>query len=732
MDTYSVVWDSPGRDHSGSMPLGNGEIGLNAWIEDSGDLVFYVSRTDSWGDNGRLLKVGKIRIQMDPVPPGAATAFSQALSLLDGTINIQVGEGATETRLRLWVDANHPEIHVDIESATEIQATASIELWRKEPYVLPSLETSDVLHPCVFTPDDPPPPGPTLVEPDTVLSGLNGRIGWYHHNIKSVGPTAHAKTQGVEDFERGDPLLHRTFGAVISVGHAERLDDRHLRSPSSSTHRFSICVLTEHASTPQQWLEAVDTATAASTRIPVDRRRAAHEQWWSDFWHRSWIHVTDTTADQDDASTVARMYALQRFMNACAGRGQYPIKFNGSIFNVAHAGEPGDADYRRWGPGYWWQNTRLPYTSMCSSGDFELMQPLFKMYGEDLMPLFRHRTRRHTDHDGVYVPECIFFWGDMFNEVYGWTPFEERSDKIQASPWHKWEWVAGLEFVYMLLDYYEHTLDEAFLSDMLLPVAHDILTFYDQHYGTDAGGKLIMHPAQALETWWDCTNPMPEVAGLHAVTDRLLSLESELPSAEQIAFWTALKKKVPDLPTREVDGTTMLAPAEQFSDKRNCENPELYAVFPFRQVAIGKPGLELGIEGLKHRWDRGNHGWRQDDIFMAYLGLSEQVRESVVGRARNKNADSRFPAFWGPNYDWTPDQCHGGVLLKTLQAMLMQTDGRKIYLFPAWPSDWDVEFKMHAPYKTVVEGSMKAGKLVELKVSPESRRKDVDVLVAPG
>ena len=103
-----------------------------------------------------------------------------------------------------------------------------------------------------------------------------------------------------------------------------------------------------------------------------------------------------------------------------------------------------------------------------------------------------------------------------------------------------------------------------------------------------------------------------------------------------------------------------------------------------------------------------------------------------MGRARNKNADSRFPAFWGPNYDWTPDQCHGGVLLKTLQAMLMQTDGRKIYLFPAWPSDWDVDFKMHAPYKTVVEGSMKAGKLVELKVSPESRRKDVDVLVAPG
>jgi len=32
------------------MPLGNGDIGLNVWTEPGGDLLFYISKTDAWGD----------------------------------------------------------------------------------------------------------------------------------------------------------------------------------------------------------------------------------------------------------------------------------------------------------------------------------------------------------------------------------------------------------------------------------------------------------------------------------------------------------------------------------------------------------------------------------------------------------------------------------------------------------------------------------------------------------
>jgi len=63
--------------------------------------------------------------------------------------------------------------------------------------------------------------------------------------------------------------------------------------------------------------------------------------------------------------------------------------------------------------------------------------------------------------------------------------------------------------------------------------------------------------------------------------------------------------------------------------------------------------------------------------------------------------------------------------LKTLQAMIMQTDGRKIYLFPAWPKEWNVDFKLHAPLRTVIEGTFINGMAKVLKVTPPSRTKDI-------
>jgi hypothetical protein len=218
---------------------------------------------------------------------------------------------------------------------------------------------------------------------------------------------------------------------------------------------------------------------------------------------------------------------------------------------------------------------------------------------------------------------------------------------------------------------------------------------------------------------------MSELAGLHAITGRLLALpESATPPASR-ASWKTFLAKLPPLPVRDTPSGKALAPAEKFATKRNFENPELYAVFPFRLCAFEKDNCELGLNALTHRWDRGNFGWRQDEIFMAYLGLADEARQYLVRRAQNHHVGSRFPAFWGPNYNWVPDQDHGGVLMKTFQAMLLQTEGKKIFLLPAWPKDWNCDFKLHAPYQTTVEGKILAGKVVELKVTPESRRKDV-------
>jgi len=119
-------------------------------------------------------------------------------------------------------------------------------------------------------------------------------------------------------------------------------------------------------------------------------------------------------------------------------------------------------------------------------------------------------------------------------------------------------------------------------------------------------------------------------------------------------------------------------------------------------------------------------GWRQNGIFVAQMGLTDEARDVAISKL--KDSVYRFPVFYGPNYDWVPDGDHGSSGIIGLQEMLMQTDGDKILLLPAWPKDWDVDFKLWAPYRTTVCGKVINGKLEGLEVSPGYRKKDVIIM----
>jgi hypothetical protein len=208
----------------------------------------------------------------------------------------------------------------------------------------------------------------------------------------------------------------------------------------------------------------------------------------------------------------------------------------------------------------------------------------------------------------------------------------------------------------------------------------------------------------------------------------LLELPAERLPADTAARWRELQKALPPIPVREQDGVRMLAAAAAYDPKRsNCESPELYAVFPFRLYGLGKPDLEVARAAFTRRHDRFTNGWPQDGQDAALLGLVDDAAQNLLAKARNHHRAHRFPAMWGPNFDWCPDQCHGGNLLDTTHRMLMQCDGGQIRVLPCWPKDWDVTFRLHAPRRTVVEVVYRAGRIEKLEVTPPARAKDVVV-----
>jgi hypothetical protein len=279
----------------------------------------------------------------------------------------------------------------------------------------------------------------------------------------------------------------------------------------------------------------------------------------------------------------------------------------------------------------------------------------------------------------------------------------------------------------MMLDYYNHTKNDKFAKETLLPFAQEIITFYDQHWGRDTSGKIHFEPAMALETYRKAVNPLVEIVGIAKVCNGLLTLPDSMMSAKQLGQWKRLISELPAVPMREIDGKKILAPAHQYSEKQNVENPEMYAVFPYRAYGVGKADIQIARNTFARRTHKNSGGWQQNAIQAAYLGLADEAAGLMAYNFTHKDSRHRFDAMWGPNYDWTPDQDHGSVAMMALQRMLIQYDGEEIHLLPAWPKKWDVEFKLHAPFKTLVEGTYKDGRLEVFNVEPSVRIKNIKI-----
>jgi hypothetical protein len=296
-----------------------------------------------------------------------------------------------------------------------------------------------------------------------------------------------------------------------------------------------------------------------------------------------------------------------------------------------------------------------------------------------------------------------------------------------------------LEFGAIALDRYDYTGDEAFLK-RTIPWCDKALAFYDTRFQKDATGKIIINPTHAVETYWTgVTGDMPSIAGLREITSRLLALPERFTTPEQRARWQRIAKAVPELPKRKnAEGKTVPDVAQKYSPERaNYEAPDLYCVYPFRIYGLGR--AQHDIEEARRAWEamivKGHCCWYQTGIFAARLGLTEGAKEDILIRsdaatrlkvAGRNGREFRFPGYYGSPHDWRPDYDGAGNMANTLQEMLLQSGPNKqLLLFPAWPKDWDVSFKLHAPGKTTVECVYRDGRIVNLEVLPKERARDV-------
>ncbi|MEI8006442.1 MAG: DUF5703 domain-containing protein [Bacteroidota bacterium] len=772
IDQYNVKWTRPSADASGSMPLGGGDIGCNVWVE-NGDILFYISRTGTFDENNSMLKLGRIRIRFSPNPfADGFSSFRQELRLKEGYIEFEAVKDNISVKARIWVEVFRPVIHFSAESSENLTMEASYESWRSEDHPISRDERMQCLS---FLGTDP------RVIPLTTYKDVVGKgpdeVFWYHRNRNDdLVFDKEITQQHLDQVKSGfrNPLKDLTFGGLMKGGNlavSRYADGSYLgtaykgwvmkSAEPSSKHSLLIVLHTSQAASAEAWKSELESELSS-----LDDENVAWSKnfkWWASFWDRSHIVINNGAGPEDQGWRIGRNYQLFRYMLACNAYGEYPSKFNGGLFTF----DPGltikkyqglSPDFRQWGGGsFTAQNQRLVYWPMLKSGDFSFMHSQFSLYSRNLAAA-ELRTKTYWKHGGASYGEHLESFGLPIGDIYqyGWGQGKlgPRNDsastrmvkdstgnkiKVQDYGYLDNDWVSdeydnALEFAFMVLEYQRFSAEDI---SGYLPFVASCVRFYDEHYQywakrlygkpLDAKGKLILYPSTALETYKIALNPTPVIAALRSVLTSLLALPVCYGSPEQRKYWKELLERVPEIPFRTMKGKTVIAPAESWEFINNIELPQLYPVFPYGLFGIAKPLSREAVDTWYSGADNGNQygyiSWHQDAIFCARLGLWEEAKDLIVKKL--DDGPLRFPAFWGPGHDWTPDHNWGGSGMIALQECLLQTIDSLLYVMPTWPPEWNVDFKLHAPEKTTVEATAQGRKLMKMKVVPAARKSDV-------
>lgn len=372
------------------------------------------------------------------------------------------------------------------------------------------------------------------------------------------------------------------------------------------------------------------------------------------------------------------------------------------------------------------QNQRLVYWGMLKSGDYDMMIPQFEFYNRMLRNA-ELRSMVYWGHDGAYFSEQPENFGLSNYAEYGVDAKtgalrpDYAARGVDYNAWIEYTWDTVLEFCQMILETKSYAGADI---SRYMPLIESSLDFFDKHYRylasrrsrreLDGNGHLVLFPGSACETYKMAKNASSTVAALRTVLQTYGGKPDML-------------KTIPPIPLRMVDGKELIAPAESWERINNEETPQLYPVFPWRIYGVGREGLEIARNTYKHDPDalkfRSHRGWKQDNIWAACLGLTDEARRLML--LKMADGPHRFPAFFGQAFDWTPDMNWAGSGMIGMQEMLLQTVDDKILILPAWPKEWDVHFKLHAPQQTTVEVVYKNGKIEKLEVFPKSREADV-------
>lgn len=760
LDQYNVIWATQSKNSGESMPVSGGDIGLNVWVEND-EMLLYIGRAGYRDENGALLKAGRVRIRLSPNPfPGAD--FKQELRLSEGCVVVSaIQPDGGVVRIEVWIEVHRPVVHLDIHSDVPITAEAAYESWRFKDIALPDDPSKHDRRGMCMNFDAYP--GEVYLYKDVIRA--DEKLARFYHRVDNSRDCFdfQVRQQDLEAVREQlvNPLENLIWGGAIAGDNMSPAGEvrgeyagtpfrgwQYISERPATAHRVRVCLHIEQTDDTDAWdatLQKLIDLTTDDDEIAWERNR----KWWSEFWGRSHLVINSGRGEEDPGWRIGRNYQLFRYMLAGNINGREPTIFNGGLFTfdplyVNGKEGPGyTPDHRQWGALFTAQNQRMLVWPMLKTGDFDIAQTGFT-YNLNGLANATARVRRYWNHDGCAFEEQSSLSGMPAASQYGFVEGGRRARPrdtelgVQVNHAGGLIYEGQLEYAWLMLEYCRFAEEDV---DPFLDFIEQAVIFYDEHYRfrcsqrtgkeLDDNGMLAIYPANTLEHHWHARNPTSVIAGLRRILGELSTLPDSSVPANKKARWQGILETIPEMPagSRKEYGGTYLKPAENF-EHESWHCPEMYPLFPYQLIGIGQGDL-----GLMERTSiatgperREYITWKQANIHAPRLGDIDLAKE--LNTKKMDNGPYRFPAFWPHDVDWAPDHNWGGSGMIGIQEMVMQThalpgERGKIRILPAWPEEWDVDFKLHAPCLTVVVAKYASGKLERLSVIPKDRQMDV-------
>jgi len=741
---YDLAYLSPPIDPLQGIPLGNGEIGVLFWCEDS-KIIAVVNKSDLWDDapfgpfrnwSGKeedysTTQRHACRIVIDFKFPVFSTLylsdFKAKLNLADASLSLEAASPFGKVRLKAFVDHETGTLFYDLGSDLneDIPLEVAVERFGSRTY---SHWYSQINRDASI--------------------GLSGTEAIADNTGAFITQKLSSGT-----FAAGGSVIQNSGLTVDYVREHSKCAAIRLSGSRQKNAQLAFAVTSPIGNDPVS--EVKNTLSSAKEK-GIETFQKSNAETWKLIWNRSFM-------DYGDGYLSNLWYLTMYYANASQG-GKYPGRFNNGLWSWSH-------DVQNWNFYFHWNQQQLCWP--LNAAGFHELANSYLDFRFNSLPQAKKDAKEIFHADGAFISDVTDRRGyNSSGENENHTPVAE----IALDFWRQ----------------YQYAGDKIFLKEKAFPFILEASRFFESLLEKEPDGLYHAKEGTGYEGWIKLKDGLTELAYSRALFSTALEAikitGSNLPEA---AKWKEILDHLAPLPTVQAGENTISAentgfklntgffkgercPADQiFAAGWGIKENKMLTVFnPVEDSTINN-GLKLldgifptvpsspvfpsGLIGLNQKgteqfnqmkttallYGSEGTGWDPIPIVLARLGLASELAADLArfpGRWQiycngwghwglegeiNKDAEwffrtnmvrdvaapkaEKIPLSMWPFRHMSMESM--SVLATAMNESLLQSYDGTLRVFPAFPDNKSGRFTLHAEGGFVVSSEIKSGKV---------------------